>query len=531
MNSHGLKQSRFLASCLLALLPFSGPAADRDAALDTLKRATVFMVQNVSHEGGYVWNYLPDFSRTWGEMEACPTMIWLQPPGTPDMGSVFLDAYQATDDEYYYDAASQAAEALIRAQHPSGGWNYVADFAGEDSLRQWYDTIGRNGWRLEEFQHYYGNATFDDRTTTAAARFLLRLYLKKREPKYKASLDKAIQFVLDAQYPAGGWPQRYPLMGGFSKDGNPDYTGFITFNDDVAIANVDFLIECLQELDDERLREPIRRAMNCFVITQQKSPQAGWAMQYTAELEPAGARTYEPKALSTSTTAQNIAQLVRFYYLTGDTNFLTRIPEAISWLDSVKFPKGAPNVRGTHPTFVEVGSNKPLFLHRQGSNVRNGRYYSDYNPEKTIGHYSSFRTLDVDALRQEYREALTTPPDLAAKHSLLKTSVHVSELSSITPGRYADPGANSGDRLEERVDRAIDSLNQEGYWPAPLWFTSHPYTGQAAPEIAVGDFASTYVGDKSDTSPYRNPELVTCISGSTYIRNMKALIEYLEQQP
>ena len=43
-------------------------------------------------------------------------MIWIQPPGTPTMGHLFLDAYHATGDEYYYRAAEQVAGALICAQ-------------------------------------------------------------------------------------------------------------------------------------------------------------------------------------------------------------------------------------------------------------------------------------------------------------------------------------------------------------------------------------------------------------------------------
>ena len=54
------------------------------------------------------------------------------------------------------------AGALIGAQHGSGGWNYLADFGGEKSLREWYDTVGRNAWRMEEFQVQRANATFDD---------------------------------------------------------------------------------------------------------------------------------------------------------------------------------------------------------------------------------------------------------------------------------------------------------------------------------------------------------------------------------
>jgi hypothetical protein len=53
-----------------------------------MKRATTFMVERVSYRGGYVWSYLPDMSRRWGEMEAYATMIWVQPPGTATVGQI-----------------------------------------------------------------------------------------------------------------------------------------------------------------------------------------------------------------------------------------------------------------------------------------------------------------------------------------------------------------------------------------------------------------------------------------------------------
>ena len=98
------------------------PAPDERAVLDTMKRATVFMVEKVSTEGGYVWSYLSDLSRRWGEMEARPTMIWVQPPGTTTMGHLFLDAYHATGDEYYYRAAAKAGDALILSSEPLTAW-------------------------------------------------------------------------------------------------------------------------------------------------------------------------------------------------------------------------------------------------------------------------------------------------------------------------------------------------------------------------------------------------------------------------
>ncbi len=89
-------------------------------------------------------------------------MCWVQPPGTPTVGHGMLDAYCATGEESFYSAAERTGLALVDVQLPCGGWNYVHDFAGEEVLKRWYATIGASGWRLEECQHYYGNATFDD---------------------------------------------------------------------------------------------------------------------------------------------------------------------------------------------------------------------------------------------------------------------------------------------------------------------------------------------------------------------------------
>ena len=482
-----------------------------------MKRATTFMVEKVSTNGGYVWSYLPDFSRRWGELEARPTMVWIQPPGTPSMGHLFLDAYHATGDEYYYKAAEKAAAVLMAGQHPAGGWNYVVDLAGERSLRDWYNTVGRNAWRLEEFQHYWGNATFDDAGTAEAAKFFLRLYSEKKDLRYKAPLDKAIAFVLQSQYPVGAWPQRFPLTHGVLHHGNADYTSYLTFNDDVAAENIDFLLMCHQALGEPPVIEPIRRAMDAFVVTHQPKPQAGWALQYTTDLKSAGARTYEPKALVTHTTSANIELLVKFYRLTGERKFLARIPEAIDWLDGLTLPPGVAPAGRTHPTFVEVGTNEPLYVHREGSNVVNGRYFVDRNPAKTIVHYSSFRRIDVAGLRALYEQAKALRPAEAAVGSPLAASARPVPL----PRYFVAERSADGDAAA-----VVAALNEQGYWLAPLGYNSYPYRGESPRALANGDFSQTYVGDESDTSPFPD-ERITGISTAAYIRNMSVLIRAL----
>jgi PelA/Pel-15E family pectate lyase len=492
-------------------------ASGRGAVLDTMRRATDFMREYCACEGGYLWRYLADFSRRWGEMEAYPSMIWIQPPGTATVGHLFIDCYQATGDEYYYEAAEEVAGALVAAQHPAGGWNYLHDFAGEASTRRWYETIGRNGWRLEEFHHYYGNATFDDGGTAEASRFFLRLYLEKRDGCWRAPLDRAIAFVLDSQYDNGGWPQRFPFVDDIpSLHGMPDYTRQLTFNDDVTGHNIEFLLLVWQSLGDERALAAVQRAMEVFLVTQQASPQAGWGAQHDVKtLRPVAARSYEPEALSTATTARNISLLLDFYEWTGERRFLARVQEAIDWLESVRLDANDIPVPGREfPTFVEIGSNKGLYNHRRGSNVVNGEYYHDYEPKDPVTHTMQWRAIDLAGIQARYLR-LNSAANIRSERSTsmkLGEDIHLSD-ASIKP-------APAGD---DSIRRLAETLNPEGYWPTPLRLTSHPYRGDGPRRITPGDFSESWVGDEFDTSPFFPAQPEVGISTSQFVNNMAEL--------
>ena len=505
----------------------------RESVAAAMKRATTFMVDEVSTNGGYVWSYLPDFSRRWGEMEAKPSMIWIQDPGTAAMGHLFLDAYHATGDELYYAAAEKTAGALIWGQHPSGGWNYMIDFGGDASLRDWYDTIGENGW-AEEFWHYYGNATFDDSGTIEAGKFLLRLYLERRDPKYRRALDKVVDFVLDSQYPVGGWPQRYPLRHEHSRHGLPDYTSFITFNDEVATSNVAFLALIYQALGEERVLDPITRGMNSLLVTQQGRPQPGWSLQHTVDLKPAGARTSEPRSLATHTTAANVNALMDFYQLTGDSKFLARVPEALDWLDSLELPKARQKNGFTHPTFIEVGTNRPLYVYRRGLSARYGGHEVSHEVRDSDGRAWVNRKLDVPALRGRYQtlsamplaEATRDSPLLARNHRPLPRYFVTRDIRgsdqnvNVDKERTADAG---------RIAELVASLNAQGYWPTPLVMTSSPYVEDGP---SSGPWTDTsrraHPLHPTDTSTHVTDRPVIGISTGTYIRNMSMLIQALD---
>ncbi len=481
--------------------------------------ATRYMVEEISTDGGYLWYYLPDLSRQWGEMEAYESMIWLQHPGTVSMGHTLLDAYHATGDEYYYSAAEKAASAVVRGQRPEGGWNYMIDFAGEESISQWYNTIGKNGWRLEEFQHYYGNSTFDDKVTADAARFLLRIYLEKRDPTYKVALEKVIDFILGSQYPEGGWPQRYPLRYDFSKNGNPDYTSLFTFNDDVIWENIHFLVQCHQNLSKEDYSDAITRGMDFYLLSQHSS--GGWAQQYDMDLNPSGARSYEPLALLPSTTYKNAMLLLRFNELTGDRKYLDGIPKAIEWLELTRLPEdSSEGGRYTHPTFVEPGSNKALYVHRRGSNVIYGYYYYDDHDTLLLGHYSGKGRIDLDGLKKQYDSLATTAPRKAARELLMDEKMYF-DLNQPRQRPIHD---------EQEIMDIIQALDENNRWLTTGAMISHPYCGDGQKQESTDKYATTNVGDKTDTSPYRDSTGQEYVSTGLYINNMRLLINYLNNR-
>ena len=132
--------------------------------------------------------------------------------------------------------------------------------------------------------------------------------------------------------------------------------------------------------------------MNAFLVTQQAPPQPGWALQYTPDLKPVGARTYEPDALVTHTTARNVELLIEFYRLTGDTKFLARVPEALDWLDRCALPRrrgaGRPHASDVHRDRHEQAALRaPRGLERRERPLlRRLRL-----PRTPLAHYSAFR--------------------------------------------------------------------------------------------------------------------------------------------
>lgn len=484
-----MKPGRFFPLCGAALFLAATASCDgqsEEAVRAAVDRASRFMDESVSLRGGYLMMYSEDLSRAWGELPARESMVWVQDPATVGMGRVFLRAHRITGDPDFLRLAERAADVLIFGQHPSGGWHYFIDF-DPTGVPLWYEQVGVRCWGWEEFYHDYGNCTFDDDVTLAPTRFLLDLYLETLDPKYRPPLNRAIQFFLDAQYPNGAWPQRFPLDAKSLRKSDPGYTAYYTFNDDIIVNNIDFMFEVHERLGDDRCLRAAGKGMEFVLLSQLPEPQAGWAQQYDLDLQPAAARSYEPVALSTLDTLKNIRALLGYYRRTGDRRFLDAVPPAIRWLEGATIPSEHTEEGHTHAVFIGIGSNLPLYGHREGTSKETGRYWNDHNPKNLLRGYGYTFNLDVEGLWREYRTAAEmTTEDLAAASS------------TRTPKpRQAPPAA-------KQVAALIEAMDDRGAWVEDLSFPN--------------------------TEDYMNnpPEEFRGISTRTFINNIEIILDWLE---
>jgi len=358
-----LSLRRYAFLCLLAgaLWPTLTPAAvpTREVVVAAMKQATTFMDENVALNGGYVWVVSDDLEKRWGEVPARPSQVWLQ-GGTELVGEVLLDAWKATDDDFYLDVARKAADAIVYGQHPLGGWHYFIDF-DPTGVPEWYEAeASRFLFGYEEYRYFYGNATFDDRATQDTAEFLLRFYNLTREAAYREPVLKALDFVLASQYANGAWPQRYPLRDDYAHDGFPDYTSFYTLNDGATQANIELLLTAWETLGDLRYYEAAVLAVDALITMQGPEGQACWAEQYGPDMQPIAARTHEPAGYVVRESIGVMSILARFYLMTGNRRYLEPIPMCLDWFDRIN--RESAEQRYPRPRYWEPGSNRPIYV-------------------------------------------------------------------------------------------------------------------------------------------------------------------------
>lgn len=400
------------------------PVTDVIAAM---KRAAQYMDENVATRGGYLWRYTADLKQRWGEGKATDQQVWVQ-SGTPMMGMAYLEAYEASGDTHFLELAKKAADALVWGQLECGGWYYHIDFSEQGPRKLYYRHMEGRANLDTESRHNQG--IFDDNTTQSAMRLLMRVdrAVGFEDPYHEAAMA-GLDYMLQAQFDNGAWPQRYPYW-------EEHYDRYYTFNDNAINDCIAVMLEAWDIYGDERYLQSALDAGDFIIASQGEPPQAGWAQQYNHDMQPAPARKFEPKAWCPAVTSRNVRTLVTLYVRTGYERFLQPIPPAIEWLQSCSIGDNL------WPRFVEIGSNRPLYFTTD--------YELVYTDDDLPTHYSFQGEYGIPGSIAMYREARKQGAQQYYATHEMKTD----------PARAADYVQSHAKQVRE----IMESMDDRGRW-------------------------------------------------------------------
>ncbi|MGC6450047.1 MAG: pectate lyase [Pirellulaceae bacterium] len=305
----------------------------------------------------------------------------------------------------------QTAETVLVYQRESGGW--PKNYDREERL-----TEARRKEIIADRQQR--DSTIDNGATHREIRILASAFDQSGDEKYRKAALRGIQFLIDAQYENGGWPQYYPLTSG--------YHLHITYNDGAMIGVMELFRDIVQRADEfefvsGEFRQDCERALSkgldCILKTQVRlnGKLTVWCAQHDREtLKPAKARSYELASLSGH---ESVGIVVYLMSLENPSNEIKQsIEAAVTWFDqakvtgvkliSVKAPgteKGvdkrlvqAQDAPALWGRFYDLKQQKPFFCSRDGIPKRS---IAEISYERRNG-YSWLGEYARDLLKKHY---------------------------------------------------------------------------------------------------------------------------------
>ena len=449
-----------------------------DEVRDAIYRAAAFMRERVA-PGGYGWSYADDLSRRRGEAWMAWAQGWVQPPGIPAIGTAYLQAFEATGDGYYLDAAREAAAMLLRTQLRSGGWWYVVDLDPVAARRWCYRQQPDCRGVLEARDNEERNAsTLDDNTTQSALDFLIRL--DGRLPTPDPALREAIQYglgrLIERQYPNGAWPihsnyhpKEAPLTdlhGSYPSEWpreHPRIYGrlFYTTNDNLIRDTIRLFLLAHRAFGHPEYLDTAMRAGEFLLAAQMPSPQPGWAQHYDRAMTPMWGRKFEPPAIASRETASSVEALLDLYLYTADRRWLEPCGPAVAWLERSRLPDG------DWARFYELDTNRPLYM--------NSTYELTYSDLDTPRHYGFKGQIGIPEALARHRQIVEM--GRMGYLALLRAQTPSGEPRAARPRRRHRAGTARPRRTlgRERLDPVTDvhrpgrharQLHGTGQWPA-----------------------------------------------------------------
>ncbi|MHC4509428.1 MAG: pectate lyase [Planctomycetota bacterium] len=280
---------------------------------------------------------------------------------------------------YAGDEAVRIADNVLLYQRDTGGWPKNIDMASVLSQRD------KAKLRMAKNSK---DSMLDNGATHTQMRYLARVYQATGLERFRDAFDKGLDYLLDAQYENGGWPQRYPDPAGYARH--------ITFNDGAMIGAMRVLRDITDKRPpfvfvDERARQKaeaaVQKGIDCILKCQivVAGSKTAWCAQHNEKtFAPSKARSYELPSIS---GAESVG-IVRFLMSTERPS--PRIVEAVQcavvWFGEARLegirqvrrqdkskPRGWDNVivkDASAPAmwarFYDIGTNKPIFCSRDG---------------------------------------------------------------------------------------------------------------------------------------------------------------------
>jgi PelA/Pel-15E family pectate lyase len=288
---------------------------------------------------------------------------------------------------YGQDEAKHDADGIVSFQTPAGGWSKNLNMTqhtrapGEhfapDNLNRFpdpadFDKPANTNW------DYVG--TFDNDATITQLRFLAKVIAARgldQSAEYRASFLRGLDYIFAAQYPDGGWPQVWPLQGG--------YHDAITYNDD-AMLNIIELLEATAAATNEfmfvpkefceRAKISVRRGVSCILATQviANGHLTAWGQQHDPlTLESESGRNYEMPSLCAAESSRLMIFLMR--QPQPDAETVMAVHSAALWFQktalhdvAVRFAGNSgrelvssPGAGPLWARYYQIGSDRPIF--------------------------------------------------------------------------------------------------------------------------------------------------------------------------
>ena len=278
------------------------------------------------------------------------------------------------------DEAKKIAENVLLYQRDIGGWPKNIQMQEELTPQQQKD--------LTALKKTAKETTTDNGATCQEMLFMSKMYAQVKDDRYKESFLKGLNYLFEAQYKNGGWPQFYPLKKGY-------YT-HITYNDD-SMVNVLHIIKQVSEETGyfsikpskeivAKAKKSFEKGIDCILKTQykQNGVLTGWCAQHDeVTLAPANARAFELASLSGSESAKIVLLLMAIEKPSAEV--ITAVQNAQAWFEKTKITnleekrvlndagkvidkKMIPtqNAAPIWARFMDLNTNEPFFCDRDG---------------------------------------------------------------------------------------------------------------------------------------------------------------------